>query len=290
MVDNLTNKTYLVTGATSGIGYALTEQLARFGAQVIGVGRSVERCAQAEKTLTETTLNERIHYLTADLSLQSEVRRLTNQIDDLLVHQDVKGLDGLVNNAGTFMYWCRLTAEGVETQWAVNHFAGFLLTNGLLHWLEAAPSARVITVSSQSHRGSHINRNDPQSRRRYNGLRVYGDTKLANLLFTLGFNQQVGSLSKIRADAVDPGLVNTEIGSKGTPAIANLVWKLRKAGGTSPQVPAAGIVRLLTEADGMTSPVHYWKDAKPQLASREAMDSLTAGRLWTYSQDICGIN
>jgi NAD(P)-dependent dehydrogenase (short-subunit alcohol dehydrogenase family) len=289
MYDEFTDKTYLVTGATSGIGYALTGQLARRGARVIGVGRSIEKCAQAKTCLRKAALNERIDYFTADLSLQSQVRQLAVQVGNFLADQGVAGLDGLVNNAGTFTYWCSLTAEGVETQWAVNHFAGYMLANALLPWLEAASSARVITVSSQSHLGAKIDWNDPQRRRRYNGLRVYGDTKLANLLFTLGFNERLGQASAVRADAVDPGLVNTEIGSKGTPAIANLVWKLRKSGGTTPDVPAAGIVQLLAEKDQGGSPFHYWKNARPQKASREALDSQAADRLWAYSQDICGL-
>lgn len=289
MYNELKEKTYLVTGATSGIGYALTGQLARHGARIIGVGRSAEKCAQSQSILRRDTQNERIDYLTADLSLQSEVRRLAAQIGDFLTDRGLTGLDGLVNNAGTFTYWCRLTDEGVETQWAVNHFAGYLLANALLPWLEAAPSGRVITVSSQSHFGSKIDWNDPQRRRKYNGLRVYGDTKLANLLFTLGFNGRLAKNSGVRADAVDPGLVNTEIGSKGTPAIANLVWKLRKSGGTTPDVPAAGIVQLLADNEHHTSLVHYWKNARPQKSSREALNVQTADRLWAYSQDICGL-
>ena len=147
------NKTYVVTGATSGIGLACAEILVQQGAAVIGVGRSAARCQEAWKHLQTLNPDGEIVYLTADLSQQRQVRSLATSIRDTLASRGKCALDGLINAAGTFTYWFSLTPEGFETQWAVNHLAPFLLSNELLPLLQAADMSRVITVSSGSHYG-----------------------------------------------------------------------------------------------------------------------------------------
>lgn len=147
----------------------------------------------------------------------------------------------------------------------------------------------MVTVSSDSHIGAHIHWDDPQLRRRYNGLEAYGVTKLANVLFTLELNRRLGPDSAVRAFAVDPGLVRTEIGFKGTPALVNRVWKIRRSGGTPADVPACCIFYLLTEPDLQNDSAVYWKDCRPKRASRAAMDEASAAQLWTLSGNLCGL-
>lgn len=287
MEMDLNNMTVVVTGATSGIGLAAVTELARAGARVIGVGRSVEHCRDAEAQLRGLKLNNRVNYLLADLGKQADVLQLAQQIKELLAGEGRMWLDGLVNNAGVFTYWMTLTPDGLETQWAVNHMAAFLLTRELLPLLKAAPFARVVTVSSGSHHGARINRDDPQLRRHYNGLQAYGNTKLANILFTLELNRRLGDGSNVRAFALDPGLVRTEIGMKGTPALAGWVWKIRRSGGTPPETPARGIYYLLTEASIQASAEVYWKDSRPLKPGRNAQDGQTASWLWSLSERMC---
>ncbi|HEX9017856.1 MAG TPA: SDR family NAD(P)-dependent oxidoreductase [Anaerolineaceae bacterium] len=282
-------KTYVVTGATSGIGLATAEALARAGASVIGVGRSAERCRDAEQRLQSLNPRAQYHYLLADLSSQAEVNRLADQIFDLLAAQGKSSLDGLVNNAGTFTYWLSMNPAGIEMQWAVNHLAPFHLTLRLLPLLKSASFARVVTVSSDSHYSGRMNWEDLQLRRHYNGLQAYGNTKLANILFTLALNQRLGASSSVRAFAVDPGLVKTDIGMKGTPAIVRWAWGMRRSGGTPPEVPARGIVYLLTDPALQDSTELYWKDSHPKRASRFAQDALSASRLWAISGKMCGL-
>ena len=184
MSTTLAGKTILVTGATSGIGLATAEGLVRQGTDVIGVGRSISRCQTAEQRLAGLNSAVQVTYITADLTLQSEVRRLAREIPKILAARGRTALDGLVNNAGAFTYWLALTPEGFETQWAVNYLAPFLLTNELLPLLQAAPSARIVTVSSESHYNTRLNWTDIQLRRHYNGLLAYKQTKLADVLFT----------------------------------------------------------------------------------------------------------
>lgn len=286
----LTDKTYVVTGATSGIGFATAEILARAGACVIGIGHTPERSTEAERRLRRLTSNPRIHYLAANLGMQQDVHRLAERVGEGLASYGADALDGLVNNAGVFTYWLDLTPDGVETQWAVNHLAPFLLTHLLLPHLQAAPFARVVTVSSDSHYGASIDWSDPQCRRRYNGLQAYGITKLANILFTAELNHRLGPDARVHAFAADPGLVKTDIGLKGTPALARWVWKLRRTGGSSPEVPARNIVYLLAEPAIGESAEPYWKDSRPRRTSPQAMDAQNASRLWKLSAQMCGLN
>lgn len=286
MQPHLNQKKYVVTGATSGIGLAVAEGLARRGAAVIGVGRSAERCRAAEGRLRALFPGARVHYLQSDLSLQSEVNRLAGQIQEQL---DGEPLDGLVNNAATFAYWMTLTAEGVEQQWAVNHLAPFLLTLRLMPLLQNAPFARVVTVSSGSHRAGRMKWDDPQLRRRYNGLSAYQNCKLANVLFSLELNRRLGTGSSVRAFAADPGLVKTDIGMKSTPAGVAWLWRLRRSGGSPPEKPAAGIIFLLSEEALQTAQDVYWKDCQPRQPARQALDIESASRLWVLSAQMTAL-
>lgn len=286
---DLSNKTYIVTGASSGIGMAAAGMLLQAGAAVIGTGRSASRCHDSEQSFRKINPDYKVKYLVADLSQQSEVRQLAGDIENTLDEWKTTSLDGLVNNAGTFTWWFSQTPDGIETQWAVNHLAPHLLTVQLLPFLNKASFARVVTVSSESHHRGRLNWNDLQMRHHYNGLSAYGNTKLANILFTRGLNQHLGAGSTIRAFAVDPGLVKTDIGFKGTPRMVQWFWKLRRSGGTSPDVPARCIFFLLTDPSIQDRDHIYWKDSHPKKPSRAALDDLSAARLWMVSNQMCGL-
>jgi NAD(P)-dependent dehydrogenase (short-subunit alcohol dehydrogenase family) len=288
MTSTLIGKTIVVTGATSGIGLATAEALVRAGAGVIGVGRSAARCREAELRLRKLSQTGHVTYCTADLTQQIEVRRLAEAIRQLVAGATRPGLDGLVNNAGTFTYWLALTPEGFETQWALNHLAPFLLTQELLPLLQAAPQARIVTVSSASHYHTDLKWDDIQLRRNYNGLAAYNQTKLANVLFTAELNRRLGPHASVRAFAADPGLVQTDIGLKGTPALVQRFWTLRRAGGIPAAEAARGIIFLLAEAAIQESPQVYWKHGRPQQPSRQATDATAAQRLWALSAQMCG--
>ncbi len=285
----LSGKTFVVTGATSGIGLAAAEVLAGQGAFVIGVGRSVERSRQAERRLHTACPAGRVQYCLADLALQSEVRRLAGEIREIVKANGAGALDGLINNAGTFTFWQMLTAEGFEKQWAVNHLAVFLLTHDLLPLLQTAPSARVVTVSSGSHYGARLNWNDLQLRRGYSGLRAYGQTKLANVLFTAELNRRLGAHSTVRAFAADPGLVKTEIGLKGNPALARWVWSWRSASGISSDESGRWVAYLACEPSIQGAPEIYWKHGVPKAPDPYALDESAARRLWAISESMCAI-
>lgn len=289
MEADLNGKMIVVTGATSGIGLAAAEELVRRGAAVIGVGRSPERCRAAEAYLRGIDPQAEVTYLVADLSCQGQVRALAAEIRALIAARGRGHLDGLVNNAGTFTYWLTYTPEGFEMQWAVNHLAAFLLTRELLPALQAAPAARVVTVSSGSHYHTRLRWEDIQLRRRYNGLLAYQQTKLANVLFTLELNRRLGPGSPVRAFALDPGLVKTDIALKGNPALVRWIWKRRSSGGVPPAEPARGVAFLLAEPSLQTAPEIYWKSCAPLQPSRYALDFENSRRLWDLSEKMCGL-
>jgi len=281
--------TCVVTGATSGIGRALTEGLLRRGMRVIGVGRSTERCRDTETLLSRTYPQAENAFLIADLSLQSSVRSLPAQIEAQLKAWDCTGLDALVNNAGTFTFHRTLTSEGIETQWAVNHLAPFLLTHELLPLLRQAPAARVVTVSSSSHFRTSINWNNIQLSGLYNPLRAYQQSKLANVLFTVELRRRLGPDSSISAFAADPGLVNTRIGMKSRSLLAHVVWDLRRRSGITPDESAQGIIKLLLNPDAPASADVYWKHGEPMAPNPYAGNADAGRRLWELSIEMCGL-
>jgi NAD(P)-dependent dehydrogenase (short-subunit alcohol dehydrogenase family) len=289
-MSDLSNKTYLVTGATSGIGLASIELLAQKGANLIGVGRSPERCHKLSESLQEQYPNNKIEYLVADLSNQSQIRSLVKLIDDQLMAWNECKLDGLINNAGTFTFWQSLTGEGFEMQWAVNHLAPFLLTNLLLDHLKKSDQARVITVSSGSHYGAKLVWTDIQGLGRYNPLKAYKRTKLANVIFTAELNRRLGSTSPVIGLAADPGLVNTGIGEKSKSLLASRFWKRRRRRGIPPIQSAAGIAKLLEDEIVVQTDSIYWKHGKPKKPDPYTLNEDHGWRLWEISAQMTGIS
>jgi NAD(P)-dependent dehydrogenase (short-subunit alcohol dehydrogenase family) len=290
-VDNAPlKKTIVVTGATSGIGLAAAEQLARAGVAVIGVGRSEERCRAAEERLRALHPAGKAHFLRADLSLQREVRAAAETIREILAGMGTNALHALLNNAGGFTLGRKITAEGFDRTWALNLVSPFLLTKLLLPPLQAAPAARVVTVSSGSHYGAHMNWKDLQLRRGfYNGWRAYGQSKLATVLFTLELNRRLGPQSAVQAFAADPGLVNTGIGTKGTPFFVGWAWRLWSAHGLTPEESAKGIVRVLLDPSARREDGIYWKHGQPVDPDPSGLDGESARRLWNICERTCAL-
>lgn len=283
----LAKKIIVVTGATSGIGLSIAEQLVQAGAFVIGVGRSEEHCGQTQSHLQSLVPGGESVFITADLAEQSAVREAAKQIRNLLTERSLDRLDALINNAGAFYYWLTLTSEGFEMQWAVNHLAPFLLTHELLPLLRASSSPRVVTVSSSSHYNTRLRWEDIQLRRRYNGLLAYKQTKLANVLFTAELNRRMNP--KVRAFAADPGLVKTDIGTKSDSFISRWIWSIRRRSGISAEDSARGIVYLVSDPGLQSSTEVYWRHGKPKNPSPFALDPEPASRLWALSEKMCAI-
>jgi NAD(P)-dependent dehydrogenase (short-subunit alcohol dehydrogenase family) len=183
-----------------------------------------------------------------------------------------------------------ITAEGFDLQLAVNHLAPFLLTHLLFPLLSVAPGARVVTVSSGSHYGVRLNWDDIQLRRNYFILRAYKQTKLCNVLFMAELNRRLGGVSGLRGFAADPGLVNTNMGSKSNSALVRWVWGVRRRSGISPGESAKGISYLLCEPSIPFPDAVYWKHGKPKVPDASALDPEAARKLWELSAGMCGFD
>ncbi|KAF0109856.1 MAG: Short-chain dehydrogenase/reductase SDR [Chloroflexi bacterium] len=285
---SLIGKTVVVTGATSGIGYQTAFDFAREGAFLIGVGRNPQRCAEARNNILEQLPKANVYFLTADLASQKQIHSLADQIEALLDEKHFKALDVLVNNAGLYMPKRVFTEDGVETTFAVNHIAPFLLTCLLLPRLVHSKTSRVITVSSHSHYQTRFNPEKAKRPAFYFGFWAYKVSKLSNILFSSELNR-LQKNNPPHAFAVDPGLVNTDIGSKGTDGLVSAFWQSRAKLGVSPEVPAQTILYLASEPDLQESKEIYWYECKPKKPGNEAMNQKTARRLWVESCRICGL-
>jgi NAD(P)-dependent dehydrogenase (short-subunit alcohol dehydrogenase family) len=284
----MTGRVAVVTGATGGIGLAAARALAEKGVYVLGVGRDSARCRQAEYGIRAGCPGARVEYVTGELGGIAPIRALAAELAGRLESAHGGMLDILAHVAGAVSSWRMQTQEAYELQFMVNHLAPFLLTRELMPMLRRSGGARVLSVSSGSHYRARIRWDDVMMHRRYRCLAAYGQSKLCNVLFIAELARREADAG-LSAYAFDPGLVNTDIGLKGTRGIERFVWERRKKHGRPPEEPAACIAALVTEPEyaGMTG--LYWKDIRPQTPSRLARDPRAARRLWALSEELCGI-
>jgi NAD(P)-dependent dehydrogenase (short-subunit alcohol dehydrogenase family) len=274
---------FLITGATSGIGYETARGLAKTGAQVVIAGRDERKCRQSVETIRKESSNPQIEYLLADLSSQAQVRRLASEFKERFDRLDV-----LVNNAGAFFLRREESVDGIEMTFALNHLAYFLLTNLLLDTMRASAPARIVNVSSNAHLGFEMNFDDLQARRGYNSWRAYGQSKLANLLFTYELARRLGG-SGVSVNALHPGFIATGIG-KNNGWIARLAMWLVDFGARKPQEGAQTALYLATspEVEGVTG--KYFIDCHEVSSSPASYDRQAAGRLWQISEEMTGLS
>lgn len=200
----MNTRTALITGASDGIGKATARTLAAKGWRVLVHGRSTGKTNAVAAEIRSQTGNTEVTALIADLSRLSDVRRLAEEVV-------ARGeLHALVNNAGIGAFQYTLSADGVEMTLAVNHLAHFVLTDLLLHELRNNAPARIITVSSQSHTRAHMHFDDLNLTRGFDANKAYGQSKLANLLFTYELARRLQG-SGVTANAFDPGPTMTNL-------------------------------------------------------------------------------
>lgn len=277
-------KTVVVTGATSGIGFAVCRKLAASNYSIIGVGRSEENCKKALELLKQEYPDVHIAFFSGDLSRQIEVLRVSNEIMKYIEAKCNGQLYGLISNAGCVRSYYMTTEDGLEQQFAVNHLAGFLLIYYLLEYLIKC-KGRILITSSASHKRMKMHWNDIMFKHGYNPLLVYKQSKLANMLFAYSLNDRFANLG-ISAYGIDPGLVKTDIGLKNTSGIVNMVWKLRQRGGVSADIPAKIYSFLLSQAD---PPKDLYYDKSGEATYSRQVNKENADRLWALSEQLCGI-
>jgi len=280
----MVGKVALVTGATSGIGFHIARGLARLGATVTLGARSEVRGQQAVGQIRSEIPGSNPSYLVADLSALGQVRTLA--AETLARHPT---LHVLVNNVGGYFMQRRLTVDGHEMTFALNHLSHFLLTRLLLERLTSGAAARVVIVSSAAHYNGRMKFEDLGYRSGYRlGLAAYAQSKLANVLFAKELARRLSG-SEVTANAVHPGTVRTGLSTKNTP------WPLRPFAalgfilmGISEQDGARGPLRLASspELDGVSG--EYFNQIWRARSSAASYDLEQARRLWEVSEQLTG--
>jgi NAD(P)-dependent dehydrogenase (short-subunit alcohol dehydrogenase family) len=270
----------LLTGATRGIGRAAAIQLARDGAELALVGRDPERvqAVAQEARAAGGAGGGPIHEHVADLASMAEVRALAEE-----VRGSYGQIDVLANNAGALFASRKETAEGFEQTFALNHLAPFLLTNLLRDRLGGG---RVVTTSSDAHKAGHLDLDDLQSERKsYAAMRVYGISKLCNILFTRELARRAPEL---HANCFHPGVVRTGFGKND-----NGIWKVLTTVGSpffrSPARGARSLVWLALSDEAGTLNGEYVQDEKVLEPSGQARDEILAEGLWERSAELVGL-
>ena len=277
-------KTAVITGASSGIGFAALVELTQKGYRVIGIGHDPARTEAAKESLLARFPEAKVMFLNADLMQQREVERIATQILNILKEENEDRLEVLINNAGCVRSWYTTTEEGYEQQFALNHLASFLLTYRLLPQLKRA-NGRILFTGSESHKRMRMRWNDVMLSRGYNPLMAYKQSKLANILFALGLNERCRG-EGVTAYVVDPGLVCTDIGCKNTGGLVDWVWRMRKKHGAQPEIPAKTYAYLCEENPAPKE--LYYHLCKPNRYSKQ-VNRKNAYKLFVISEKLCGI-
>jgi NAD(P)-dependent dehydrogenase (short-subunit alcohol dehydrogenase family) len=241
----------------------------------------------ARQQILEACGHDGVHLELADMSSQKQIRALGALLQDRYSNIDV-----LVNNAGTWISDRTFTEDKIETVLAVNHYAYFLLTHLLWPSLQAEDGGRIVNVASDSHlQVKGFNFEDPSLGKKYHGLKSYAQSKLANIMFTYEFERQKPQ-GNVVINAVQPGLVYTDIGLKKTTWLHGFAWKVRRTlwRGVSPAEGAATSVYLASAPEALERSGLYWDNCKPKPSSDYTYKTEETARLWALSKEQCGID
>lgn len=274
----------VVSGSTSGVGLEAVRRLARANAQIVMVCRNPAKAEDVRKELLARYNAQVVDIVIADLADLATVRKASE-----ILLRDYPRIDVLINSAGLFSTSRTITQDGFETVFCVNHLAPFLLTYLLLERLKQSAPARIIQVNSEGHRFGGLDVNDLNwERRRYNGYRGYGASKIAQLLTTWEFADRLRG-THVTINAMHPGDVRTNIGNNNGPLYR---WFQRHVIGRTlkdPIISGEALYYLAAApelADVSGRFFHLTIDEKP---AAPALDRETGRRVWDVSMQLTGL-
>ena len=276
----------MITGGNAGLGLATAVGVARTGASVILAVRSAAKGAAAAEHVRGVVPGASVDVMSLDLASLTSIRAFASALGDRL-----DSLDVLINNAGLTMKQRTVTADGFETTFGVNHLGHFLLTNLLHDRLAAAQSARVVVVASDAHRFARRGMafDDLHSERRYGAMRVYGASKLANMLFTREASRR-WSPDGITVNCLHPGFVATRIGRDGDGGrLGEVAATVLRPFAKSPERGARTSVFLATSPEPAGVTGTYFVNSRPKQPAATALDDAAAARLWQVSSEMVGL-
>jgi len=275
------SKTIVVTGATSGIGRATALGLAKLDSRLILVGRDAGRAEETVAAIRNATGRKDVEIVLGDFASQAELRRVAGE---LLAR--TQAIHVLVNNAGVTMMKRTTTPDGLETTFAVNHLGYFLLTGLLLPRLRAGAPARIVNVASDAHRWGKLDLDDLQNEKSFAAMRVYGQSKTANLLFTRELARRLEG-SGVTVNALHPGAVATRLG-RGSGAGYDLLQRVISLFMKSPEQGAETSIHLASAPELERVSGRYFSNKKEKQPEPHATDDAAARRLWEISEKLTG--
>lgn len=280
MESSIKGRIVLVTGATNGIGLVTARELARMGAQVTIVSRNAAKCAAVAETIKTETGNP-VEFIVDDLSTLAGIMHAATTFK-----QRHTRLHVLVNNAGALFFRRALTVDGYEMTFALNHLNYFLLTILLLDILKASAPARIVNVSSGAHLDGAIDFDNLQGEKHYRGMQAYGQSKLANVLFTYELARRLAGTG-VTANALHPGFIHTGFASNNGPIFAFGMQLV----GLFIRKPAQGAQTSIYLAsspnvEGVTG--KYFIDCQAVDSSPLSHDQALAEKLWQVSLELTG--
>ena len=280
---NLNNKTIVISGATNGIGKAAAIELSKENPKLLFTSRNQSLADELLAEIKDISPNTQVQSVYCDFSDQDSIKKCTNEINDLCANIDV-----LINNAGVVNTSYHETGEGIENTFAVNHLGYFLFTNLLLQKLKGHDETRIVNVSSAAHSFvKEMQWEDINFKNNFGqGLRSYGQSKLANLLFTRYLAIKL-STDNISVNAIHPGGVNTSLGSQNKAWYSKPLRLILKPFFRSPLKGAESIIYLATKQDdGVTG--EYFVDSKIHKSSTYSKNLEEAHKLWDLSEKLVG--
>jgi retinol dehydrogenase 12 len=284
MDDRMDGKVCLITGATGGIGQETAKALARKGATLVLSGRDEARTAATVAAVREAAPDARVEFLLADLSSLQSVRGLA----DAFLQRHSR-LDVLINNAGLIIDRRKVTVDGYEATFATNHLSHFLLTHLLRDLLVKSGASRIINVSSEGHRFARSDfLDDPQTEHhRYDGIRVYGNAKLSNILFTKGLAKRLTGTG-VTANALHPGAVRTGFGHNSEGFFRHLIQAVSPFLLTAEKGARTSVYLAASPEVAGVSGEYFIKCRKAKPSSAARNDALVE-RLWQVSEQLTGV-
>lgn len=276
-------KRVVLTGATSGIGQATALALAQAGTELTLVCRSRERGETACAAIRNVAPEAKLDLVLGDLAVQSGVRAAAAE-----VLEDPRPIDVLLNNAGVTYLKHTSTADDIETTFAVNHLAYFLFTMLLLDRVKESTPARIVNVASDAHKFSSMSFDNLNHESDFSWMKVYGQSKLANILFTYELARRLEGTG-VTANCLHPGGVRTGLGANNAPRVHSWLMWLATPFLKTPEQGARTSIHLATSPalEGITG--RYFANAKEARSSKESHDRDAAERLWTISEEMTGL-
>ncbi|KAM3608791.1 uncharacterized protein V6R79_004796 [Siganus canaliculatus] len=282
----LNGKTVLITGANTGIGKETAVDLARRGARVILACRDMDRANKAAAEIKKRSGNDNVVVKKLDLASLQSVRQLAK---DVLASEE--RLDVLINNAGVMSCPKWQTEDGFEMQFGVNHLGHFLLTNCLLDLLKKSSPSRVVNVSSLAHERGQIYFDDINLEKDYKPWKSYGQSKLANVLFTRELAKRLHGTG-VTTYSLHPGVIRTELGRHFWPQIPlwkRVVYTPLMFFIKSPKEGAQTTIYCAVEESLQNESGLYYSDCSPKTAAPQGLDDEAAKKLWDVSASMVGL-